>query len=158
MGTTSLVAWIALAVSGFSFLFNVIGFYRSRAKDLFSLRQEVLTKAEKTRSCWARSIQNNKSLIHKAEVNNRLEPELRAMLINFLGSHQEFLEQCDADASAFAKDVYENGAKFTESKCREYLRMLDPNLEVFERTGGVAERKYIELMERAEAAGRMSSV
>ncbi|QAY83362.1 hypothetical protein [Pseudomonas arsenicoxydans] len=158
MGTTSLVAWIALAVSAFSFLFNVIGFYRSRAKDLFSLRQEVLTKAEKTRSSWARSIQNNKSLIHKAEVNNRLEPELQAMLINFLGSHQEFLEQCEADASAFAKDVYENGAKFTESKCREYLRMLDPNLEVFERTEGVAERKYIELMERAEAAGRISPV
>lgn len=158
MGTTSFVAWIALAVSAFSFLFNVIGFYRSRAKDLFSLRQEVLTKAEKTRSSWARSIQNNKSLIHKAEVNNRLEPELRSMLINFLGSHQEFLEQCEADASAFAMDVHENGAKFTESKCREYLRMLDPNLEVFERTEGVAERKYIELMERAEAAGRMSPV
>lgn len=158
MVTTSLVAWIALAVSAFSFLFNVIGFYRSRAKDLFSLRQEVLTKAEKTRSSWARSIQNNNSLIHKAEVNNRLEPELQAMLINFLGSHQEFLKQCEADASAFAKDVYENGAKFTESKCREYLRMLDPNLEVFERTEGVAERKYIELMERAEAAGRISPV
>ncbi len=156
MGTTSLVAWIALAVSAFSFLFNVIGFYRSRAKDLFSLRQEVLIKAEKTRSSWARSIQNNKSLIHKAETNNRLESELRVILINFLRSHQEFLEQCEADISVFADDVYENGAKFTEGKCREYLRMLEPNLEVFERTDGVAERKYIELMERAEAAGRMS--
>ncbi len=158
MGTSSLVAWIALAVSAFSFLFNVIGFYRSTAKDLFSLRQEVLTKAEKTRSSWAKSIHSNKSLIHKTEVNNRLEPELRAMLINFLESHQEFLEQCAADASAFADDAYKNGTKFTERKCREYLRMLEPNLEVFERTGGVAERKYIDLMERAEADGRMSPV
>lgn len=121
------------------------------------LRQEVLIKAEKTRSFWARSIQDHKSLIHKAEINHRIEPKLRVDLIAFLRNHQEFLDQCEVDASAFARDVYENGAKFSESKCREYLRMLDPNLEVFERIKGVPERKYIELLESAEYAGRMSS-
>lgn len=99
----------------------------------------------------------SKSLIHKAEINHRIEPKLRVDLIAFLRNHQEFLDQCEVDASAFARDVYENGAKFSESKCREYLRMLDPNLEVFERIKGVPERKYIELLESAEYAGRMSS-
>lgn len=148
MGTTSLVAWIAIAISTFSFLFNVIGFYRSRAKELFMLRQEVLVKTERSRTSWLKSIQDQNSLLHRAETNNQIGPELRATLIRFLTDHKEFLDQCEADASAFAKDVHENGAKFSEGKCREYLRILDPNLEVFERTKGVPERKYIELLER----------
>lgn len=69
-------------------------------------------------------------------------------MLEFLQCQREHLALCISDASALADDVQANVEGFSERKCKDYLRLIEPSIEKLTRNRGVSERKMTELLER----------
>lgn len=149
--TISVAALLALAVSLFGLWRGERTQNRSRAAERFLLQQTVLLKAEAVRSEWYTLQRENKTLILRLSLNSGLRPELRAIASDYLQDQKEFLAMCIADATAFAENVFANGTKSSEKKCRDDLRLIEVSLEKLRRNQGVSEQKFDELMQQAAA-------
>ncbi|WP_146047201.1 MULTISPECIES: hypothetical protein [Pseudomonas syringae group] len=142
---------LALAVSLFALWRTERVQNRSRANELYLLRQNLLLKAEAARSEWYKLDRETDTLVHRLSLNNDLNPELRKITSNFLQDRQEFFRQCIADASAFAEHAHTNRERYTEKECRERLTAVEVSLEKLRRNQGEAERRFNQLMETAAA-------
>lgn len=122
---------------------------RTKANDLFALRQSVLLKAEMARSEWYKLNHENGSLIQRVSLRLPSDsPEAALLLLDFLASQRDHFDLCIRDAVAMAEDVRANVDKFNEKKCRYYLRLIEPSIEILARNQGVAERKVSDLLDR----------
>ncbi|MBI6781615.1 MULTISPECIES: hypothetical protein [Pseudomonas] len=146
-------ALLALAVSLFGLWRAERAQGRSRAAERFLLQQTVLLKVEAARSEWYALERENNTLILRLSLDSGLQPELRAIASDYLKGQKEFLAMCIADATACAENVFANGTKFSEKKCRDDLRLIELSLEKLRRNQGVSERKFDELMQQAAAHG-----
>ncbi|MGZ9738102.1 hypothetical protein ACXX83_06620 [Pseudomonas sp. GNP012] len=125
---------------------------RSRASELFALRQNVLLKAEIARSAGCKLNHENNSLMQRVLLCLPDGSPLAASTLEFLSSHRDHLEQCISDAVALADYVQKNVETFNKKKCRYYLRCIEPNLETLTCNQGVAEQKVNDLLEQLGAA------
>ena len=150
----SIAEWVALIVALCSLWVSVRAFNKSKNNELFQLRQRVLLDAEKARSAWYSLNQENNSLIHQVEIDLKLLPDLKKIILEFLYGQKEHLANCIFDAVAMAEDIQKNVGKFDEKKCVYYLHLIEPSLEKLERSKGVSERKMSELLEKAYLANQ----
>lgn len=144
----SIVDWVAVLIALSSLWVSVRSLDRGKRNELFMLRQRVLLEAERARSAWYALNHENDALIHKVQLNSALSPSQRNTALEFLEGHSEHLVICIRDASALADDVQANVEGFSEKKCKEYLRLIEPSIEKLARNRGVSERKVTQLMER----------
>lgn len=144
----SQVDLVAVLIALFSLWVAVRALNRTKANDLFALRQSVLLKAEMARSEWYKLNHENGSLIQRVRLRLPTDSPEAAILLDFLASQRDHLDLCIRDAVALAEDVHANVDKFNEKKCRYYLRLIEPSLETLARNQGVAERKVSDLLDR----------
>lgn len=143
---------VAVLVALFSLWVAVRALNRTKASDLFALRQNVLLKAEVARSAWYKLNHENNSLIQRVLLGTSNSSTEAALIIKFLNSHRDHLDQCIRDAVALAEDVQKNVDTFSEKKCRAYLRLIEPSIEKLTRNQGVAEKKIGDLLARMGSA------
>lgn len=148
----SQVDLVAVLVALLSLWIAVRALNRTKANDLFALRQNVLLKAEVARSAWYKLNHENNSLIQRIRLSPSNSSPEAVLIIEFLNSHCDHLDQCIRDAVALAEDVQKNVDTFNEKKCRDYLRLIEPSIEKLTRNQGVAEKKIADLMARMEIA------
>lgn len=139
---------MALLISLLSLWVAVRALNRTKNNDLFALRQSVLLNSENARSAWYKLWHENNSLMQRVTLHLPSGSPETASLLDFLADQRDHLELCIRDAVALAKDVRANVDKFDEKKCREYLRLIEPSLEILARNQGVAERKVSDLLNR----------
>ncbi|AQY67415.1 hypothetical protein [Pseudomonas veronii] len=151
IGKFSLVDGVTLLIALVSLLVAMRALGRTKSNELFSLRQSLVLKSEQARSEWHRLNRENESVIK--QVQSRFSaalPEVAAMLEFLLGQREHF-DLCLRDAAALAEHIHTNVDKFSEKKCRLYLRDIDPSLEVLSRNRGVIQGRMEELIARMEA-------
>ncbi|WP_028941628.1 hypothetical protein [Pseudomonas vranovensis] len=125
---------------------------RTKSNELFALRQSLVVKSEQARTGWYQLNRENESLIRRIGSYFRDNRPVAQELLNFLTGQREHLKQCISDAKALADDIHENVDKFSEEKCRIYLRQIDPSLEILARNQGMAEKRFDELLARIDEA------
>lgn len=158
MNLQSVLSILALTISLFTLWRTVNVQNRSRASELYLLRQNLLLKAEAARSEWYKLDRESDTLAHRLSLNHDLNPELRAITSNFLQERREFFRQCIADASAFAEHAHANRERYTEKECKERLTAVEVSLEKLRRNQGEAERRFNQLMEMAAHSATTSGM
>ena len=148
----SQVDLVAVLVALLSLWVAVRALNRTKANDLFALRQNVLLKAEIARSAWYQLSHENKSLIQRVRLCSPTGLPEAALILEYLNGQRDYLDLCIRDAVALAEDVQKNVDAFNEKTCREYLRLIEPSIEKLTRNQGVSERKVSDLLERLGAA------
>ncbi len=141
----------ALIISLLSLWIAVRALNTTKGNDLFALRQKVLLSSESARSAWYKLRHENDSMIQQVTLDSGIESPERASLLDFLADQRDHLDMCIRDAVALADDVRAHVGVFDEKKCREYLRLIEPSLEILARNQGVAERKVSDLLNRLAA-------
>lgn len=141
----------ALIISLLSLWIAVRALKRTKSNDLFALRQNVLLSSESARSAWYKLRHENDSMIQRVTLHSGIEPPERASLLDFLADQRDHLDMCIRDATALADYVRAHVGVSDEKKCREYLRLIEPSLEILARNQGVAERKGSDLLNRLAA-------
>lgn len=144
----SLVDLASLLIALLSLWIALRALHRTKTNDLFVLRQSVLLKGEIVRSEWYKLRHENDSLVQRVSLYSPCGMPETALLLDFLADQREHLDMCIRDAVALAEDVQANVDKFDEKKCRYYLRLIEPSLELLARSQGVAERKVSDLLDR----------
>jgi hypothetical protein len=147
----SQVDLVAVLVALLSLWVAVRALNRTKASDLYALRQNVLLKAEVARSAWYKLNHENNSLIQRVRLCSSSDSPETALMIEFLNTQRDHLDLCIRGAVALAEDVRMNVDTFNEKKCRDYLRLIDPSIEKLTRNQGVAERKVSDFLERLSA-------
>lgn len=147
----SQVDLVAVLVALLSLWVAVRALNRTKANELFALRQSVLLKAEVARSAWYALNHENSSLIQRVRLCLPGDSPQATLMLEFLNGHRDHLDQCIRDAVALAEDVQMNVDTFNEKKCREYLRLIEPSIEKLTRNQGVVERKVNDLLELMRA-------
>lgn len=137
---------VALLIASLSFWISLRTLSRTKANDIFALRQSVLLKAEMARSAWYKLRHEADSLIQQVNLHSTTDSPKKALLLDYLADHREHLNLCIRDAVAMAEDVHSNVDKFNEKKCRDYLRSIEPNLEILDRNQGVVGRRVSDLL------------
>lgn len=125
---------------------------RTKSNELFALRQSLVIKSEQARSGWYQLNRENESLIKRVKSHFRDRLPVAQELLDFLIGQREYLALCIRDTTALADDIHAKVDKFSEKKCRSYLRDIDPSLEILARNQGVAERRFEELLARIDVA------
>jgi hypothetical protein len=151
IGKVSLVDVVTLLIALVSLLVAIRALSRTKSNELFALRQSLVLKSEQARSEWHRLNRENESVLK--QVQSRFPtvlPEV-AVLLEYLLGQREHFELCLRDAAALAEDIHRNVDKFSEKKCRQYLRDIDPSLEMLSRNQGVTKVRLEELIARMEA-------
>lgn len=150
IGTISLVDVVTFVLALGSLLVASRALSRTKSNELFALRQSLVVKSEQARSEWYRLKRENEAVIK--QIQSRFSESLPevSVLIEGLRGHQEHLENCIRDAVALAEDIHANVDKFSEKKCRQYLRDIDPSLEKLSRNQGLAKGRFEELITRIE--------
>lgn len=148
LADASQVDLVAVLIALLGLWVAVRAFNRAKANDLFALRQSVLLKAEIARSAWYNLSHENDSLIQRVSLRLPSGSPEAALLLDFLASQRDHFGLCIRDAVAMAEDVHANVDKFNERKCRDYLRRIEPSIEMLARNQGVAERKVSDLLDR----------
>lgn len=152
IGKVSLVDAITLLIALMSLVVAWWALRRTKMTELFALRQSVVTKSEQARSEWRKLNRENESLIR--DLGHRFPtgiPEVAALL-DFLIGQREHFAICLRDSTALADDVHATVDKFSEKKCRLYLRSIEPSLEMLARNQGVSTRRYDEILSRMKDA------
>jgi hypothetical protein len=151
IGELSLVDVVTFLVALGSLLVSMHALSRTKSNELFALRQSLVIKSEQARSEWHRLNRENESVIK--EVQSRFSAVLpeAAVLLEYLLGQREHFELCLRDAAALAEDIHRNADKFSEKKCRQYLRDIDPSLEMLSRNQGVTKGRFEALIARMEA-------
>lgn len=144
----SQVDLVAVLVALLSLWVAVRALNRTKANELFALRQNVLLKAEIARSAWYKLNHENNSLIQRVRLSTPSGSPEALLMLEFLESQRDHFNLCIRDAVALAEDVQMNVETFKEQKCRDYLRLIEPSIEKLTRNQGVTERKVCELLER----------
>ena len=154
IGTVSLVDLVTLLIALVSLWVAACAYGRTKSNELFALRQSIVVKSEQARSAWHGLNRENESVIK--EIQRRFPADLPevALLLDYLLGQREHLKVCLADAAALAENTHRNADKFSEKKCREHLREIDPSLEMLSRNQGVTQGRFEELISRMEAKSR----
>lgn len=150
IGKVSLVDLVTFLIALGSLFVAMRALGRSRSNELFALRQSLVIKSEQARSEWHKLSRENEAVIK--QIQSRFSyalPEV-SVVIEGLYGHKEHLDMCLRDAAALAKDIHTNVDNFSEKKCRQYLRDIDPSLEMLSRNQGVTKSRFEELIARLE--------
>lgn len=154
IGTVSLVDLVTFLIALVSLCVAVCAYCRTKSNELFALRQSIVVKSEQVRSGWHGLNRENESVIKEVQLRFPTDLPEVSLLLDYLLGQREHLKLCLVDASATAEDIHRNVEKFGEKKCREYLREMDPSLEMLSRNQGVTKGRFEELISRMEAKSR----
>ncbi|MFI8645912.1 hypothetical protein ACIGJK_14105 [Pseudomonas iridis] len=150
IGTVSLVDVVTFVLALASLFVAIRALSRTKSNELFALRQSLVIKSEQARSEWYRLNRENEAVIKQIQSRfSEVLPEV-SVLLEGLREHREHLGNCIRDAAALAEDIHANVDKFSEEKCRQYLRSIDPSLEMLSRNQGVTKGRFEELIARLE--------
>lgn len=151
IGKVSLVDAVTFVLALLSLLVAMRALSRTRSNELFALRQSLVIKSEQARSEWLGLNRENEAIIKQVQSRFPAAAPEAAMLLEFLLGQREHFDLCLRDATALAEDIHSNVDKFSEKKCRRYLRDIDPSLEMLFRNRGVTKGRFEELIARMEA-------
>lgn len=151
-GKVSLADVVTLLIALVSLLVAMHALSRTKSNEIFALRQSLVLKSEQARSEWHRLNRENESVIKQVQSRFSVDLPEVAALLDFLLGQREHFHLCLSDAAALAKDIHTNVDKFSEKKCRSYLRDIDPSLEVLSRNRGVVQGRMEELMARLDVS------